>query len=206
MADDQTLGKGSFGFGLMDPIIKGRENLTDADFEIVRLSIGTDTALVGDFVTYRGQITAGTPATHRDVNLASLVNADTQATNAPWGWCGQIIEPWPIPNPVSGVTWDPDTALIDGTFVKILKRGTKNVVTKCILTDQSLDVLTGYFICISGTAGEVAVATNTFTDTTPTTPELAVIALEMNHYLVGMADSVAEDVAGAQIGVDVSWL
>jgi len=79
-------------FKLEDPILKGHENLSPANFETVRLSVGGDTAIVIDFVTYRGNITAATPATHRDVELAVYVNADTQATNVPNFWAGQIAD------------------------------------------------------------------------------------------------------------------
>lgn len=192
-------------YKLEDPIVGGHDALTPAHFEEVRLSVGGDTAVVGDFVTYRGQITAATPATHKDVALAVYVDADTQAVNVPQFWCGQIIRPVRLPDPVAGVDWNPDTALTDGQLVIILKKGSTHVITKCIMSDLSLDVLTGYLMCIGATAGELRILTNGYTNTTPTGPENAVNILEL-HYLVGMANSVSEDIAGEAIAVDVSWL
>ena len=200
MADQTLWGT----YKLNDPIIKGRENLSPSDYEEVRLSVGGNTAVVGDFVTYRGEITAATPATHRDVITAVFVDADTQAANVPQYWCGQIIRPSTLPAPVSGEDWNPDTALIDGTMVVILKRGTKNVVTRAILTDVSLDVLTGYLMMIGSVAGEVKIFTNTWTDTTPTAVQNTLAIVEM-LYLIGYADSVAEDIATSDIAVDISW-
>ncbi|MCK5616032.1 hypothetical protein KAR91_79955 [Candidatus Pacearchaeota archaeon] len=192
-------------YKLEDPIIAGHEGLTPADFAEVRLSVGGNTALVGDFVTTRGNITAATPATHQDVELAVYVNADTQATNVPQYWYGQIIRPTRIPSPVADVDWNPDTALVDAQQVVILRRGATGVVTACIMSDLSLDVLTGYLMCIGATAGELRIMTNTFTDTSPSTAELALVILEM-LYLVGMAVSVSEDIGGQAIKVDVRWL
>lgn len=207
MADDQTIGLGTYGFQLDNPMVRGHETLNPAMFEEVKLEIGGNTAVVGDFVTYRGKVTAATYTTHRDVDLAVFVNADTQVTNVPQGWCGQIIRPVVIPNPsAAGVEWNPDVALVDSQKVIILKRGAKGIVTKCIMSDLSLDVLPGFFMCIGATAGEVRITTNTFTDTTPTTPELAVVVLEMCYYLVGMADTPSIDVGGAQLGIDVTWI
>lgn len=192
-------------FKLEEPILKGQENLSPANFETVLLAVGGDTAIVMDFVTYRGKITAATPTTHRSVNLASYVDADTQATNVPQFWCGQIIRPTRIPSPVADVDWNPDTPLIDAQEVVILKKGSSGVVTMCHILDQSLDILTGYIMFVSATAGKLDILTNTYTNTTPTGPENAVNILEGVHYRVGMADSVVEDNAGENVMCPVSW-
>ena len=193
-------------FKLEDPILKGHENLSPANFETVLLGVGGDTAIVMDFVTYRGKVVAATPATHRLVALAAYVNADTQATNVPQFWCGQIIRPTRIPDPVAGVDWNPDTALTDTQEVVILKKGSSGVVTMCHILDQSLDILTGYIMFVSATAGKLDILTNTYTNTTPTGPENAVNILEGVHYRVGMADSVVEDNANENVMCPVSWL
>ena len=202
MAVDDTLWA---TYDLEDPIVGGHEALSPACYATVKLGIGGNTALVGDFVTHRGKVAAATPATHQLVALAVFVDADTQAANVPQFWIGQIIRPTRVPSPVADVDWNPDTALVDGQEVIIMVRGTKNVITKCIMSDLSLDVLTGYLMCIGATAGELRIMTNTWTDTTPTAPQNAVVILEM-LYLVGVAVAVSEDIAAKQIAVDVRWI
>lgn len=193
-------------FKLEDPILKGHENLSPAAFETVLLAVGGDTAIVMDFVTYRGKITAATPATHRSVNLATYVDADTQATNVPNFWAGQIIRPTRIPDPIAGVDWNPDTALIDAQEVVILKKGAgAGVVTMCHFIDSSIDLLTGYTCAIGTTAGKLKVLTNTYTNTTPTGPENALNILEGVMYRVGDVDSVVEDNAGELVMAPVTW-
>lgn len=155
-------------------------------------------------MTYIGQITAGTPATHRDVTLAVAISADDQVATTPNGWCGQIIEPVKKPDPVSGVEWSPTVALLDGTIVRMLKRGAR-CKTAMIMTDQSLDVLPGVSISVGTVAGEVKQSANTYTNTTPTGPENAAVNLDMGLQHVGYADSVAEDVPGSDIALEVNW-
>lgn len=184
-----------------DPILDG-SHLKEDDYEIVRLSYGANTALVGDFVMYRSQVTAGTPATHRDVEAAVAQSSDDQATAN--NWCGQIIEPVIKPDPVSGTEWNPDTALTDGILVKILKRGAR-ARTLCRYTDASDNVLPGDDISISATEGEVRKTVNTFTDSTPTVNELANAYISGVMEYVGYADSVAEDVAGEDLWIAVNW-
>ncbi len=192
-------------YKLEDPIVGGQEALTPACFAEVMLAIGGNTALVGDFVTHRGKVAAATATTHQMVDLATFVGGDAQAANVPQYWIGQIIRPVRIPSPVADVDWNPDTALVDSQQVVILVRGSKNVITKCIMSDLSLDVLTGYLMCIGATAGEIRILTNTWTDTTPTAPQNVVAILEI-MYLVGVAVAVSEDIAAKQIAVDVRWL
>jgi len=188
---------------LWTPILNGL-NLTEDDFEEVRLSIGGNTALVGDLVTYIGQVTAATPTTHRDVKLAVAVSSDDQTAADPNGWCGQIIEPVIKPDPISGVEWVPSTALIDGTMVRILKRGAR-ATTAMIYTDASDDVLPGNSLSVSATGGEIRKSVNAYTDTTPTVNELANALISQGLEHVGYADGVAEDSAGNAILVAVNW-
>ncbi|KKN03466.1 hypothetical protein LCGC14_1107300 [marine sediment metagenome] len=196
-------------FGLDNPIVKGHENLSPASYEEVRLSIGGNTALVADLVAYdslaAGSVAAATPATHRDVKLAVAVDADTQAAGEFIGWNGQIIKPSNTPQPIAGVDWDADVALIDGTQVIMLKRGAFGLVTKMIYTDASDDVLVGIGLSVSGTAGEVRKTVNAFTDGTPLVAELAAAIIQHGMEFVGHADSVAEDVNPGAMGVDVQW-
>jgi hypothetical protein len=193
----------------MDPIVKGHEVLTPAHYEEVRLSIGGDTALVGDLLVYdsiaAGSVGATTPATHRDVRLAVAINADTQAAGEFLGWHGQLIAPSRIPAPVAGVDWNSDVALVDGQQVVMLKRGAFGLVTKMIYTDASDNVITGVGLSLSATAGEVRKTVNAFTNGTPTGAENAAALLSHVMEFVGHADAVAEDVAGQQFGIDVMW-
>lgn len=196
-------------FDMTDPIVKGHEVLTPAHYEEVRLSVGGDTAIVSDLLVYdslaAGSVGATTPATHKDVKLAAAINADTQADKEFLGWHGQLIKPVRIPAPVAGVDWNADTALIDGQMVKMLKRGAFGLVTKMQFTDVSEDVITGVGLSVSATAGEVKKTVNVFTDTTPTTPELAIALLEHVMEFVGHADAVMEDPADGLGFVDVMW-
>lgn len=192
MADEVIAGK---------IMIKGYKNLPDDAFEIVRLAVGSDTAVAGDFVTYKGKVTAATPGTHRDVTLASAVAFGSQTTADPNGWCGQILEPQIIPSEsyVNGTT-----ALIDGTLVRILKRGAGNgVTTRAIYTDASDNVLPGNMLSLSSTGGELRKTVNAFT--VPTVAENANAMLSHMLERIGYADAVAEDVAGSKIIVNVTW-
>lgn len=197
-------------YDLTDPIVKGRENISPDAYEEVRLSIGGNTALVGDLIVYdsiaAGSVGATTPATHRDVMLAGHLDPDAHAAEEFLGWHGQIIRPAEIPQPTqANVDWTPDTALIDGTQIIMLKRGTPNVVTKMIFTDDSKDVLTGIGVSLSATAGEIMKTYNTFTNTTPTVQELADVLVAQVQEFVGFADAVSEDNPGQQMAVDVMW-
>lgn len=188
--------------GILNPIIKG-DNLKDDDFEIVRLAVGGDTAIIGDFVSYKGKVTAATPTTHRDVNLAAAVAADDQVTFEGVGWCGQIIEPVLVPDPVSGTAWDPSVALLDGTLVKILKRGARAVTAAIAVDTASHDHLPGEAMC-TATSGAVKPVVNTYTDTTPTSPELAIILIQSTLEHVGRIDAVAED-NSEEVVVFIEW-
>lgn len=189
--------------GIWNPIIRG-DNLTGDDFEEVRLQAG---AIVGDFVTYDGQITAETPATHRDVKLAVTVGADAQVTNQLQGWCGQIIEPVITPDPVSGVAWDPSVALISGTLVRILKKGARATTAAVAVDTAAHDHLVGEYICIA-TAGAVKPVINTYTDTidanTPTGPENAANLISLTSELVGRMSDVSEDISAESV-VFIDW-
>lgn len=188
--------------GIWNPIIKG-DNLKDDDFEEVRLSVGDNNAVVGDFVTYKAQVTAATPATHRDVTYAAAIGADAQVANQGVGWCGQIIEPVIVPDPVSGTAWDPSVSLIDGTLVRILKKGAR-ATTACIAVDTAAhDHLPGEYMC-TATDGAVKPMVNTFTDTTPTTPELAVMLIQLTMELIGRMAAVSEDISNESV-VFIDW-
>jgi len=188
--------------GLLTPLVKGL-NLSDDDYEIVRLAVGGNTAIVGDFVSYKGKVTAATPTTHRDVNLAAAVAADDQTANQGVGWCGQIMEPVLVPDPVSGVAWDPSVALIDGTLVKILKRGARAVTAAVAIDTAGHDHLPGEFMC-TASAGAVKPMINTITDTTPTTPELAIMLIQLTMECIGRMDAVAEDIS-QEVVVFIEW-
>lgn len=188
--------------GLWNPIIKDK-GITDDDYEEVRLSIGGNTAVVGDFVTYKGQVTAATPATHRDVAFAAAVSSDDQVANQAVGWAGQIIEPVITPDPVAGVAWDPSVALIDGTLVKILKKGAR-ATTACIAVDTGAhDHLPGELMCIA-TDGAVKPMINTYTDTTPTGPQNALHIIQSTIEVVGMMAMVSEDISNESV-VFIDW-
>lgn len=188
--------------GLWNPIIKNN-GLTDDDFEIVRTSTGSGNIVVGDFVTYKGEITAATPATHRDVTLAAAVAADDQVANQGVGWCGQVIEPVLTPNPVAGVAWDPSVALLDGTLIRILKKGARATTAAIAIDTGGHDHLIGEWMC-TATNGAVKPMINTFTDTTPTTPELAVMMIQLTMECIGRMAEVSEDISQESV-VFIDW-
>ena len=188
--------------GISWPIIKG-DNIKQDDYEVVRLSVGANTAIIGDLVTYKAQVTAATPATHRDVTLAAAVSPDDQVANQGVGWCGQIVEAVIVPEPVSGVAWTPAVALIDGTLVKILKRGAHATTAMIAVDTAGHDHLPGEHMCLA-TDGIVKPMVNTYTDTTPTTPELAVMLLQLTMEHVGRIDMVSEDISAESV-VFVEW-
>jgi hypothetical protein len=189
--------------------VKGLHLITPDFFEEVLLSVGGDTALVGDLLVYdslaAGTLKANDPATHKMVKLAAALGADAQADKEFLGWHGQLIKPSETPERSAGVDWTSDTALLDGQQVIMLKRGAFGVVTKMIYTDASDDLLTGIGLSLSATAGEVQKTVNAFTDGTPTVVELATALLSQVMEFVGHADSVMEDPNPGQSGVDVMW-
>ena len=195
-------------YKLNDPIVKGHEVLTPAHYEEVRLSISGNTAIVGDLLVYdsiaAGSVGVTTPATWRDVRLAVALSSDAHAADEFMGWHGQLIKPSVIPDPVSGVDWTPDTALVDAQNVVMLKRGAFGVVTKMIMTDLSENIITGIGCSVSATAGEIKKTVNAFTDTTPTLAEAIAALLSQVQEFVGHADVCTEDPGGA-MGVDVMW-
>ncbi len=175
-----------YGQGLSNPIIKDN-GITDDDYEIVRL---TENAIVGDLVKY--SITAATPTTHRDVAIAAAVTADNQVANQLQGWAGQIIEPVLVPNPVSGVSWNASIALLSGTLVRILKRGARATTAMIAVDTAGHDHLIGQFMCLA-TAGVCKPVINTYADTTPLTPELAAIQIQMTSELIGRMSETSID-------------
>jgi hypothetical protein len=185
--------------GMWTPLIKDK-GINDDDYEIVRLKAG---AVVGDFVTYDGQVTAATPATHRDVKLALAVNADTQVANMAQGWCGQIMEPVLTPDPVAGVAWSPSVALAVDTLVRILKKGAR-ATTACIADDTGgHDHIIGELMSL-GAAGHVKPMINTYTDTTPTGPQNAAVIIASTIEVVGRLAEVSEDISNESV-VFIDW-
>lgn len=87
--------------GFLSVVRAGSENLKDSDFEVVTLSVGSDIALVGEFVTHASE-------TAPNVDLAVTSDAS---------FVGVIVRPLLVPSS----SWDIDTALIDGTDVVVLK-------------------------------------------------------------------------------------
>ncbi|MCH8905457.1 MAG: hypothetical protein IH840_00080 [Candidatus Heimdallarchaeota archaeon] len=183
--------------GIINPIIKG-DQLTAYDFEIVRLSAGDNNSKPGDLLSYDGQVTAGTPVTHRDVTIAAPVTADAQVALKGQGWCGILIEPVLIPDPVSGVAWDPSVGLIDGTLVRMLKRGARATVALIAVDTTAHDHLPGDGMGVAA-AGEVKPIINTFTNTTPTGPENAAALIMSTLEYVGKIDQVSEDISNPEV-------
>ncbi len=185
--------------GMWTPLIKDK-GINDDDYEIVRLQAN---ATVGDFVTYDGQVTAATPATHRDVKIALAVSADDQVTLKAQGWCGQIMEPVQTPNAVSGVAWDPSVDLLSGTLVRILKKGARATTAAVAIDQAAHDYLPGELMSIAA-AGEVRSAINAYTNTTPTGPENAASIIQSTIEVVGRLAEVSEDISNALV-VFIDW-
>lgn len=163
------------------------------DLEIVRLSVGGNTARCGMVVSYIGQVTAATPGTHRDVTTAV---AGSAAGNEARTLAGIILYPSPLPLD-SDPTWDIDTLLIDGTYVVILKPTGGRAKVTGFVVDQSADMLPGMWLSLSATAGMLMPTTFTFTGT-PTVEELEA-ALGSFVERVGVVADVEEDIAGEDV-------
>ena len=88
------------GYGRSIIIIGGAEQLQDSDFEIVQLSVGGNTAKVGDAVTYASETAPAVDLLASGEKIAGIIVA-------------------PVLRPSD--SWDVDDALVDGTWVKILK-------------------------------------------------------------------------------------
>jgi len=103
----------------------GSEQLRDSDFEIVTLSVGSNTAKVGMAVTSTGET---------DPAVDIMGGAEI--------FRGLIIEPVIRPSD----SWSPNDALVDGTEVKILKRTGGRALVAYLATgyDTPLAVLAGY--------------------------------------------------------------
>lgn len=193
---------------MWNPIIKDK-GLTEDDFEEVRLATQAtpNSAIVGDLVVYdvADELDPTDPITHKDVILAATISADAQVPNHAIGWSGQIIEPMIVPDPVAGVAWSPSVALLDGTMVKMLKKGA-NATTAMVIVDESIDVHTGEGLCIA-TVGAIKSMINTLTDTTPTVAELALILIQSTLEYVGRAAEISEDAIhpGQEGVVFVDW-
>lgn len=181
--------KGHFG------IIRNGYLPLESETEIVRLSVGSNIAKVGHIMTYKGEVTAGTHTTHRDVTHAASGNA---AGNTAFKFAGVILSPEPIPSE----TYTIDDVLTDGTFVKILKPTGGKAVLSMFYTDNSDDVLPGQMLSLD-TAGKLKKTAFTFT-ATPTVTELET-ALSSYTELVGISASAVEDVGGSDIIVDVTY-
>jgi len=164
--------------------------------EIVRLSVGANTAKVGHLVSYVGQVTASQPNTHRDVTLATKNTAgyDALVSNT---FAGIILSPCPAPSE----TWDIDDALVDGTYVKILRPTGGQAKVSIFVTDPSADLLPSQRLSID-TAGRARKTVVTMTVTTPTVTELADALISLWEQ-VGIVADVAEDVAGTDLVVNI---
>jgi len=167
------------------------------DTEIVRLSVGGNTARVGMVVTYTAQVTAGTPGTHRDVTTATAYSA---ANNSLRAFAGIILEPVPIPLDTDP-DWNIDTLLVDGTYVLILKPTGGRAKVSVFCADQSADLLPGMVVSLSATAGMVGLSTFTFA-TTATAAQLEA-ALGALAEKVGVVADVEEDIAGEDVIVNI---
>ena len=192
--------------GIWNPLVKDK-GITDDDYEVVRLATqGTpNSAVVGDFVAYDvfDELVAATPTTHRDVILAAAISADNQVTNQAIGWCGQIMEPVFTPNAVSGVAWDPSVALLDGTLVRILKKGARATTAAVAVDTAAHDHLPGEGMCIA-TVGATKPVLNTYTNTTPTGPENALNIIQATMEYIGRLAEVSEDISNESV-VFIDW-
>jgi len=129
----------------------GSEHLRDSDYEIVKLSVGSNTAKVGMAVTSTAETD---PA------------VDIMATGEIFR--GIIVEPVIRPSD----TWSPNDALEDGTYVKILKPTGGRVLIKALISgyDTPIAIKTGSYITnVIEAASAVAHASvgALFADTTP---------------------------------------
>lgn len=176
-------------------ILNGEESNFAEYTEIVELSAGNDNTVAGMVVTYEGEVTAGTPGTHNHVKPADKHNAEN---NEAMAIAGIILRPHPLPE-----NYDINDTIDDGEKVLILKPTGGKAVVEAIYADASDDVLPGQMLSLSSTAGLLEKTTFTFS-ATPTVDELE-DALGALSEKVGVADAVAEDVAGTDIRVPIRY-
>ena len=150
------------------------------------LSVGGNTAIAGDWVTRNGEVTAGTPGTHNDYDLAvSTDNANIVPD-------GMILRPNPLPD-----GWKPDDTLVDGTKFIGIRKGCGAVV-RTKYADNSDNVLPGQLLSISATAGKLAKVALVPATTTMTNAEIIAAFRHLATACLRMT-SVAEDVAGTNL-------
>lgn len=154
-----------------------------------KLSVGGNTAIAGDWVTRQGEVTAGTPATHNDYDLA----ISTDAVN--FRPAGIILEPDPLPD-----GWGPDDALVDGTWFIGLVAGCGALI-RTKYADASDDVLPDQILVPSTTAGKLAKLSIIPATTTQTNAEIIAAFKALSRALLQVT-SVAEDVGGTGLIVE----
>lgn len=163
--------------------------------EEVELNAGNDNTVAGMIVTYTGEVTAGTPGTHNHVTPATAHNA---ANNEAFGIAGIVLCPHPLPE-----NYDINDTIDDGSKILIMKPTGGKAVVEAIYADGDDDVLPGQMLSLSSTAGLLEKTTFTFSST-PTVQELEA-ALGALSEKVGIADAVAEDVAGTDLRVPIRY-
>lgn len=150
------------------------------------LSVGGNTAIAGDWVTRVGEVTAGTPGTHYDYDLAvSTDSADFMPE-------GIILRPDPLPD-----GWKPDDTITDGLNFIGVRKGC-NAVIRTKYLDNSDNVLPGQVLHISTTAGKLMKDTIIPATTTMTNAEITA-AFKALYKAVLLVLAVAEDVAGTNL-------
>ena len=150
------------------------------------LSVGGNTAKATDWVTRYGEVTAGTPGTHKDYDLA------VYSDDASFSPEGMILRPDPLPD-----GWKPDDALTDGTKFIGIRKGCGAIV-KTRYADNSDNVLPNQLLSISTTAGRLAKVDVVPATTTMTNAEI-IAAFKHLTSAVLLVTAVAEDVEGTDI-------
>lgn len=182
------------GKGYRSIIANSTESALADYIEEVELSVGSDTAQAGMVVSYMDEVTAATPGTHNHVDLATT---GTPADDEAFSFAGIILRPKVRPD-----NYGLDDTIADGTIVKILKPTGGKAIVRGIYADASDNVLPGNILSIA-TGGKLKKTTWSFS-ATPTVEELEA-ALNALMEKVGVADAVAEDVAGDDIIVHMRY-
>lgn len=137
-------------YGKLSIIFEGAENISESDYEYRILSVGSDTARIGDIVSENGE-------TSGYVDLA---------TTGDGSFLGVIAEPKNRPSD----SWQPYDVIPDGTKVKILKpTGGRVKIMVNLAADVAGTTLKGGQALVLATVGEAkayaytdaAVATDT---------------------------------------------